>query len=222
MKEFLPFKLDALNQCLWRRTDSGSEDRVPLTPKAYAVLNYLADRPGRLVTQRELIEAVWPDVVVQPEVLKNQILDVRRVLGDDARKPRFIETLHRRGYIFIAPVKDLATAEAEGSGQSNLVARDQTLHRLRDFLHTALKNRRQIIFVTGEPGIGKTTLVDEFQRQATDTDSSIRTARGQCIEGYGGTEPFYPILEALGQLLREPFRDELVRILESQAPTWLV
>src|SRR6202521_1364517 len=220
MKEFLPFKLDALNQCLLRRADSGAEDRVLLTPKAYAVLNYLAERPGRLVTQRELIEAVWPDVVVQPEVLKNQILDVRRVLGDDARNPRFIETLHRRGYRFIAPVRDLS--EAEVPGQTSLVARDQTLHRLRDYLHTALKNRRQIIFVTGEPGIGKTPLVDEFQRQATNTHSSIRTARGQCIEGYGGTEPFYPILEALGQLLRAPSRDELVRILESQAPTWLV
>jgi DNA-binding winged helix-turn-helix (wHTH) protein/tetratricopeptide (TPR) repeat protein len=222
MKEFLPFKLDSLNQCLWRRTDSGAEDRVLLTPKAYAVLNYLADRPGRLVTQQELIEAVWPDVVVQPEVLKSQILDVRRVLGDDARNPRFIETLHRRGYRFIAQVRDLTTAEAEVSSQTSLVARDQTLHRLHDYLHTALKIRRQIIFVTGEPGIGKTTLVDEFQRQASNTHSNIRTARGQCIEGYGGTEPFYPILEALGQLLREPFRDELVRILESQAPTWLV
>src|ERR1700732_2092689 len=222
MKEFPPFKLDALNQCLWRRADSGAEDRVLLTPKAYAVLNYLAELPGRFVTQRELIEAVWPDVVVQPEVLKTQILDVRRVLGDDAKNPRFIETLHRRGYRFIAPVTDPATAQAEVSAQTNLVARDQTLHTLHDYLRTALKDRRQIILVTGEPGIGKTTLVEEFQRQATNTHSSIRTARGQCIEGYGGTEPFYPILEALGQLLREPFRDELVRILESQAPTWLV
>src|SRR3984893_1233899 len=222
MKEFPPFKLDALNQCLWRRADSGAEDRVPLTPKAYAVLNYLAERPGRLVTQRELIEAVWPDVVVQPEVLKSQILDVRRVLGDDARNPRFIETLHRRGYIFIAPVRDLAIVEAEVSAQTSLVARDETLHSLRDHLRIDLKDRRQIIFVIGEPGIGKTTIVDEFQRQATNAHSSIRTARGQCIEGYGGTEPFYPILEALGQLLRQPFRNELVRILESQAPTWLV
>src|ERR1700732_4164237 len=123
MKEFLPFKLDALNQCLWRMADSGAEDRVLLTPKAYAVLNYLADRPGRLVTQRELIEAVWPDVVVQPEVLKSQILDVRRVLGDDARNPRFIETLHRRGYRFIAPVTDPAPAEADVSAQPTLVGR---------------------------------------------------------------------------------------------------
>jgi DNA-binding winged helix-turn-helix (wHTH) protein/tetratricopeptide (TPR) repeat protein len=222
MKEFPPFKLDALNQCLWRSTDSGPADRLMLTPKAYAVLSYLAERPSRLVTQWELIEAVWPDVVVQPEVLKTQILEVRRVLGDDAKNPRFIETLHRRGYRFIAPVRDPATTEAEVSAQTNLVARDQTLHTLHDYLRTALKDRRQIIFVTGEPGIGKTTLVDEFQRQATNAHSSIRTARGQCIEGYGGTEPFYPILEALSQLLRDPSRAELVRLLESQAPTWLV
>jgi DNA-binding winged helix-turn-helix (wHTH) protein/tetratricopeptide (TPR) repeat protein len=222
MKEFPPFKLDTLNECLWRRTDSPAEDRLPLTPKAYAVLNYLVERPGRLVTRRELIEAVWPDVVVQPEVLKSQILEVRRVLGDDAKHPQFIETLHRRGYRFIAPVRGYTIAEAEVSAQTSLVARDQTLHTLRNHLRTAMRGLRQIILVTGEPGIGKTTLVDEFQRQATNAVSSIRTARGQCIEGYGGREPFYPILEALSQLLRGPFRNELVRILESQAPTWLV
>ncbi len=222
MKEFPPFRLDALNQCLWRRTDSDAEERLLVTPKAYAVLNYLAERPGRLVTQRELIEAVWPDVVVQQQVLKSQILEVRRVLGDDAKNPRFIETLHRRGYRFIAVVRDPAVVEADVSAQTSLVARDQTLRRLRDHLRMALQDRRQIIFITGEPGIGKTALVDEFPRQATKAHSSIRTARGQCIEGYGGTEPFYPILEALGQLLREPFRNELVRILESQAPTLLV
>ena len=83
MKHFPPFKLDTVNQCLWRRANLDAEDRLMLTPKAYGVLKVLVENSGRLVTQSELLEAVWPDVVVQPEALKSQILDLRRILGDE-------------------------------------------------------------------------------------------------------------------------------------------
>jgi pimeloyl-ACP methyl ester carboxylesterase/DNA-binding winged helix-turn-helix (wHTH) protein len=86
---------------------------LPLTPKALAVLEYLAARPGRLVTKRELLDAIWPSVFVADGALKVCILEIRRALGDDARRPRFIETAHRRGYRFIAPVTDLPSAPPE-------------------------------------------------------------------------------------------------------------
>ena len=104
-KEFPPFRLDMVNECLWHRRD-GSEQRICLTPKAFAILRYLVEHAGRLVTQTEMLEAVWPDTFVQPEVLKSHIFDVRHILGDDPKSPRFIETLPRRGYQFIAPVGD--------------------------------------------------------------------------------------------------------------------
>jgi tetratricopeptide (TPR) repeat protein len=85
-----------------------------------------------------------------------------------------------------------------------------------------LKGERQIVFVTGEPGIGKTALVDEFQRRAAAEEPSLRIARGQCVEGYGGTEAYYPMLEALGQLCHGPWGKRVVEILAAQAPTWLV
>src|ERR1700686_2830700 len=110
MKEFPPFRLDTVNQCLWR-VDAGNEERVRLTPKAFAVLRYLVEHAGRLVTQDELLEAVWPDTFVQPEVLKYQIADIRRAIGDSAKNPTFIETLPRRGYQFIAAVKDSTPAD---------------------------------------------------------------------------------------------------------------
>jgi pimeloyl-ACP methyl ester carboxylesterase/DNA-binding winged helix-turn-helix (wHTH) protein len=78
---------------------------VPLTPKAYAVLRYLVERPGLLVTKKDLLAAVWPKVFVGDAVLKSTIREVRRALGDDPASPRFIETAHRRGYRFIAPVE---------------------------------------------------------------------------------------------------------------------
>src|SRR5262249_11806275 len=80
--------------------------------------------------------------------------------------------------------------------------------------------QRQVIFVTGEPGIGKTTLVDVFQQQAARVPN-LWLARGQSIEGFGSKEVFYPILEAMGSLLRGAVDDSLVQTLEKQAPTWL-
>jgi pimeloyl-ACP methyl ester carboxylesterase/DNA-binding winged helix-turn-helix (wHTH) protein len=77
---------------------------VALPPKAFALLRYLVSSAGRLVPKEELLEAVWPNVFVGDAVLKVTMRDVRRALGDDPRAPRFIETAHRRGYRFIAPV----------------------------------------------------------------------------------------------------------------------
>jgi predicted ATPase/DNA-binding winged helix-turn-helix (wHTH) protein len=222
---FLEFRLDSANHCLWRRGDSGEEARVALTPKAFDVLRYLLEHPGQLVTQDGLLDALWARDYVQPEVLKHQVLNVRKALGDDARHPRCIETLARRGYRFIASIRreveEAPTAEV-GSAEMLLVGRNEAFTELHDCLARASQGQRQIVFVTGEPGIGKTALLDEFQHRAVAEVPGLRIARGQCIEGYGGQEAHYPLLEALGRLCRGPGGDEIVKILAAQAPTWLV
>jgi TolB-like protein/DNA-binding winged helix-turn-helix (wHTH) protein/Flp pilus assembly protein TadD len=101
MKFFHPFRLDAGNQSLLR-----GEERVPLTPKAFDVLRYLVDSAGRLVSQDELLEAVWPETYVNPEVLRKYILEIRKALGDKPDKPEFIETITKRGYRFVATVTE--------------------------------------------------------------------------------------------------------------------
>jgi TolB-like protein/DNA-binding winged helix-turn-helix (wHTH) protein/Flp pilus assembly protein TadD len=106
MKFFDPFRLDTANHCLWR-----GEERVPIAPKAYDVLRYMVENPARLVTQDELLEALWPETYVNPEILRKYILDVRKILGDKPDKPVFIETLPKRGYRFIAPVTDESAAK---------------------------------------------------------------------------------------------------------------
>src|SRR5580700_5317054 len=106
MKEFAQFRLDTQNQCLWRHTDTGGDERILLTPKGFAVLRYLVEHAGRLVTQDELLDAVWPETHVQPHVLKRHILDIRSALGDDPKNPAFIETLPRRGYHFIPSIQE--------------------------------------------------------------------------------------------------------------------
>lgn len=101
MLRFDAFRFDTVNQCLWR-----DGVRIELTPKAFAMLRYLVEHAGRLVMQRELLEALWPTIFVQPEILKTYIRDIRKILGDDPRAPQFIETRARRGYRFIAAVTD--------------------------------------------------------------------------------------------------------------------
>jgi predicted ATPase len=88
-------------------------------------------------------------------------------------------------------------------------------------LQKALNGHRQMIFVTGEAGIGKTALVDEFYRRASVTPN-LRIARGQCVEGFGGKEAYYSVLEALNQLLRGPDRGRVIQNLIDRAPTWVV
>jgi DNA-binding winged helix-turn-helix (wHTH) protein len=216
--------MDMANQCLWHSGVGPEERRILLTPKAFAMLRYLVEHARRLVTREEMLEALWPETYVQPEVLKSHIRDIRAALGDDARSPRFIETLPRRGYRFIAQVNDPIPPKAQIANASNgkLVGRDRELGNLTEYLRRTLQDQQQIVFVTGEAGIGKTALVEHFQRQALADIPGIRIACGQCIEGYGGKEAYYPMLEALGQLCRAPGGESIIQLLSAQAPTWLV
>lgn len=77
---------------------------VPLTPKAFSVLLHLVGNAGRLVTKEEFLEAVWPGVFVGDAALKVCVREVRKALGDEPHAPTYIQTVHRRGYRFIAPV----------------------------------------------------------------------------------------------------------------------
>ena len=173
MKEFPPFRLDPGNQCLWRRTETADDERIRLTPKAFAVLQYLVEHAGRLVTHDELFEAVWRETYVQPEVLKSHIFDVRRALGDRAKQPRFIETLARRGYQFIAVVREGGAADPAApplrdglpltnlpAPASDLIGRDAALADVADLLAA-----HRIVTLTGAGGIGKTRLGLEVARQ---------------------------------------------------------
>src|ERR687884_346936 len=95
---FADFHLDPGNACLWRGTQP-----VALTPKAFDVLHYLVTHPDRLVTKGTLLDAVWPELAISDVVVRVAIGELRRALRDTAQAPRFIATVHRRGYRFVAP-----------------------------------------------------------------------------------------------------------------------
>jgi len=146
--------------------------------------------------------------------------EFRKVLEDDASAPQFIETAHARGYRFI---RRQSPASQEGAAPAPphaplLVGRESVLDELASHLRSAAGGQRRIVFVTGEPGAGKTTVIDAFL--ATQASFGLLIARGQCLEQFGEAEPYLPALEALGQL-RVP-RSRLIEVLHTYAPTWLV
>jgi TolB-like protein/DNA-binding winged helix-turn-helix (wHTH) protein/Flp pilus assembly protein TadD len=106
MKLFKTFRLDTANHLLWR-----NGDRVAIAPKGFDVLAYLIEHAGRVVTQDEILEALWPETHVNPEVLRKYILEIRKALGDRPDNPEFIQTVPKRGYRFVAPVTDESAAE---------------------------------------------------------------------------------------------------------------
>src|SRR5262245_28596721 len=226
---FNPFSLDLVNQCLWR----GSR-QIKLRPKAFAVLNYLVERPGQLVTKEQLLKSIWPETFVNDAVLKVMIRQLREALDDDPKSPRFIETAYRLGYRFIGQIaeSERMTADREGGSLRTIpfshlpkdsprgfVGRDEMLTQLQDWLQKMLGGERQIIFVTGEAGIGKTALVDTFARSIA-SDRKIRIGRGQCLEQYGTGEAYLPVLEAIGRLCREQVH--VADVLRAHAPMWLL
>ena len=230
MKQFGEFGLDTLNECLWR-----SDTPIALPPKPFAVLRYLVEHSGRLITHDELLEALWPETYVQPQVLRTYMLELRKVLRDDAGQPRYIQTLPKRGYRFIAPVMESANlaepiaksisepalqVAAQGEAPNPIVNRDEEITSLKSQLELAASGQRQVVFVTGEAGIGKTALVDAFCGQAA-SRCAASSARGQCVEGFGGKEEYYPVTEALRQICASPEGDKACRVLARIAPAWL-
>ena len=121
MKSFKTFRLDTANHLLWR-----DGNRVPMAPKAFDVLAYLVEHAGQLVTQDEILEALWSETYVNPEVLRKYILEVRKSLGDRPDNPEFIETVPKRGYRFVAPVLEESAPESVVAAQSSAIEESAT------------------------------------------------------------------------------------------------
>lgn len=212
MKRFGCFQLDAANECLWC-----DEKQVPLAPKPFAVLRYLVESPQRLVTHDELLDALWPETYVQPQVLRTYVLELRKLLGDDPNEPQYIQTVPKRGYRFVAKVATVRQDAREADDSSAyIVGRDAELDKLDGDLEQVTKGIRKLIFLTGDAGSGKTALIDAFCARSC-ADDNARMARGQSVEGFGGKEPFYPVREALGQITED---EKINALLAQRLPGW--
>ena len=198
------YRIDLLAEQLCR-----GNRNLPLTSKAFAVLRYLVEHAGQVVSKADLFAALWPGTAVTDGALTVCVKEVRKALGDNAKAPRFIETVHRRGYRFLPAVTTPPVRSAEFRVRSQkaapapspqhpaplLVGREAELAQLHSWLDEALSGKRQLVFVTGEPGIGKTTLVEAFvsgvrcPAPAEQEESQKAKGKGQRAKGKSSQPP---------------------------------
>jgi len=250
MMEVPPVSLDLHTGCLVCGTQTSM-----LRPKTLTVLRYLLDHAGHFVSAVDLRAAVWPGIVVGDEVLRNCIHELRVALDDERETPHFIETLPHKGYRLLGKVVSTQSSVVSlrpftppdsplGTGNRQLttplVGREAELTQLQQWLDKATTGQRQLVFIAGEPGIGKTTLVEaflfgvrsrkEFGVQKTQSPTPnpelpstprLWIGRGQCIEHYGPGEAYLPVLEALERLSQQPGQERLLPLLRQYAPMWL-
>ena len=215
-----------------------------LEPQAYDVLRHLLLNRARLVPKEELLDHVWGGRLVTPGTLNSRLKAVRQAIGDDGKTQRMIRTIRGRGFRFVAPVDAreappdepappepttisalLADAAAPApmpaesrEPRSPLISRAVELGQLAALLDAARAGTRRIGFITGEPGIGKSTLAEAFLARI---GADVRIARGQCLEQRGSGEAYLPVLDALGRLCRGAGGEAVVRSLHDCAPIWL-
>ncbi|MGZ5093001.1 MAG: AAA family ATPase [Burkholderiales bacterium] len=221
---FDSFELDEADARLTREGQA-----IPIAPRPFAVLCALARSPRTLVTKNALLDSVWGHRFVSDSVLKTTVSALRAALEDNPKQPRYIETVSRRGYRFIAvttvpaaPARSAAPtaisqpASGPSVTPSPITGRSDALERLRSAWALACKGNRQLVWVAGEPGVGKTTLIDCFTADV----GHDWCAHGQCVDQGGAGEAYLPVLDALSELCR---RDaSFGALIRTVAPVWLL
>lgn len=231
---FGKFRLDLSNECLWQGARA-----ISLRPKAFAVLKILVGHAGQLVNKQQVLDSVWPGTFVGDAVLKDNIRQLREALNDDALAPSYIETAHRRGYRFIARISEQPEDQNPGTAPHGAVlrsshdvaapafpeavvrvlGRETEVAQMRDLLERARVGQRQAAFITGEAGIGKTTLVEAFLHHAAQIPGAL-IVRGQCLEHFGSSEPYLPVLDGLSRLCRSSAGAQVMDVVRQQSPSW--
>jgi DNA-binding winged helix-turn-helix (wHTH) protein len=218
---FAGFRVDPTEERVWR-----GDEELKVRRKPFAILRHLVERPNHLVTHGEIVDAVWGRVAMSESLLRTHLRELRRVLGKG-----IIETVSGRGYRFVASVREVVpeppaqiqtgaeTLEVEPSVQ--LVGRQPELQVLRDALEQVRGGRRRVVLIEGEPGVGKTSLVDAFL-QSAQAAGAATVARGACIEQYGGGEAYLPFLSALNGLCREHAGAHFAEVLHRHGSSPLV
>lgn len=214
---FGPFHLQSAQGPLLR---DGIE--IHLQPKTLRLLWTLARQPGVVVSKADLFDALWPQRAVTETALSFQIQTLRVALGDDPRSPRYITTVHRVGFRFSAPPADGGEAKADGtSAAAPLVGRGAELQRLAEHWRLALSGQRQIVFLSGEAGIGKTAIVERLLAHLRTADPDLLAGCGQNAHASNPGEAYRCVLEVLDQLCRLDRGARVLELLAQWAPSWL-
>src|SRR5215468_1077874 len=164
---FGPFRLDGTQGGLWQ-----GDQAIALRPQSLALLRYLVAHAGRLVTKAEVRQHVWAGTHITDTVLRVSVHEIRQALGDVAAAPRYLETVGRQGYRFL--LGD-APEGVPPLMPGPLVGRQGDVEAVEQCFQQAAHGARQVVFLSGEAGIGKTTVVDMVLARL-DLGSGVRLA----------------------------------------------
>lgn len=205
--------------------------KLKLQEQPFKILATLLQQAGEVVTREELRETLWPGntYVDFDHGINMGIGKIREALDDSSEAPQFVETVGRRGYRFIAGVEpvleEVATSPLAFRAtptlpltQRHSVGREKELAELASAFASAAGGCGVMACVAGEPGIGKTTLVQDFLSDLQASGNRFHLAIGRCSQRLAGEEAYLPFLEALESLLRG--EGELTRKLRALAPSW--
>lgn len=197
--DFDGFTLDAERGELCR-----GQDEIPIQPKVLAVLHYLIRHRNRVVPRGELLDAVWPDVIVSEAALTSAVRDARVALDDDGRREA-IRTLPRRGLRFTLETTEQAQAPRPTNPpirrhvDEAFFGRTEVLDVLETHYELAAGGQGQVSLLTGDPGIGKTRCAEAFARRVLERGSPVHT--GWCEEGFDGGA-YWPWIQILRSVVR--------------------
>jgi tetratricopeptide (TPR) repeat protein len=209
---FPPFRLDSEEGRVWK-----GDKPLVLRRKPFAILRYLVSHPKKLVTHEELIAEVWEGAVVSESAMRSHFFDLRQVLGEGV-----VETVIGRGWRFVAELREeppVPVPPPVPPADPLIVGRDAELALLRGAFEQAQGGRRQFCFVTGEPGIGKSTLVRTFL--AGLDPATVLIGRGACFEQHGTPEPYLSVIEAVSGLAGSARGAQVVAALIRYAPSFV-
>lgn len=259
--EFGPYRVDREQRVLTKGSDV-----TPLAPKVFDTLLVLVESGGRILEKENLLKKVWPDAFVEEGSLARNISTLRKALGESPHDQKYIVTVPKRGYRFVAKViageapsklgggledsqvslsrediiwkgrtdlgstdasSNLSEGRAEGPAEAmalcrepdTFVGRERETRRLGEHFQRMLGGVGNLVFLTGEAGIGKSALAEEFMRSVRRLHPELMVASGRAVEQYGTQEAYLPFLDALSTLLRDG-GDSLRVILRAHAPTW--
>jgi DNA-binding winged helix-turn-helix (wHTH) protein len=217
--EFDDFRVDTGQFILTRRGQAR-----PVSPTAFRILLTLLERAGQSITKEELMKYVWPDCYVEEGNLNRNVSTLRKVLDEKPSDHRYIETIPKIGYRFVAPVRVLDYQRPAGPLRKPLsrtaqpfVGRHEQRAALRQAFEQARQGQGRLVCISADVGLGKTALVEAFVHELHCDGETFHFAQGRSSESFTESEPFLPWIESLGILAEE---SAIAAIMQKTAPNW--
>lgn len=200
---------------------------VQVEPQVFDVLSYLVQHRDRIVTRDELLDNVWNDRYVSDSALSSRIMSARKAIGDDGKEQRLIKTVHGRGFRFVGELHDSSCVKATDPIAAPVpsfphptlcIGRSAELASLHESFSQALEGNRTAVFLTGQAGMGKSTLLRDFLVSISDRAMVVL---GQSQAFSGTSEPFRTLIQALSDFASQNPELPVARTMRQRSPTWL-